>query len=232
MRPRLLPVLAAALAAALVAQPATAQLRLGARGGWNRADVRTQEGLDFTNDTRNGFLLGGYLEGGITGRWGFNVGAQYSQKGIHTEYADGVEIELAIDYVEAPLLLMMAMPSQGAFAMGLYGGFAPAFKVKCVGRAAGGTRSVEETCGQNDPDVEIDVGPVKSFDLGGVVGGGLGLNLGSTQVVGEVLYNWGLLEFADDDNTESDSHDKNRVLSLTVGVSIPLGGAPSDSLLN
>lgn len=223
--------------ALLTAAPAAAQSRLGVRLGLARGDVEAETGL--RSDAANYGLTGGvYFEPAFTifrGLIGFQLGAQYTQKGVRSEVEvenDELVFELDVDYVEVPLMIYSPLQISGPVVLLAYGGVAPAFVVRCKGSASLRAESVESDCGDNDPE-GLEVEPVKDFDVGLLVGGALGTQIGSVQLFGEVMYNWGMIAFVDEDPLEADSEPdlKHRVLSLTLSASIPLG-APRGSFFD
>ena len=234
MRPLVIALLGAALAA--LPTEAGAQLRIGARGGLNRADVRAETGLR-PQETKGGVLVGAFVEGGLFGRFGWQIGPQYSQKGIREVVQvqgvpNPIEFELQVGYVEVPILVSYLLRAYGPMAMGVYVGGAPSFKVQCESTASSGSESIGAKCGEEDPETGFAVDPVKSFDATGMLGGVLAVNVGSAQVAAEVFYSFGMIPFVDEDPAvaEEEPDLEHRVTSFTIGVSFPLGGRPPSLL--
>jgi hypothetical protein len=223
----------ALLTAALAAPSAgvAGQVRVGARGGLNRASVEEETGRRPT-ESLTGLFGGAYVEGGLFGRFGWQVGGHYSQKGIREVAVveqQSLELEWAVDYVEMPLMVQYLAQAAGSVALVLYGGGAPAFKVGCDSTLSLGNESLSAACGDTFPGTPAEVQQVKSFDVNGIVGGSVTAILGSVQISGEVFYALGLIPFVDEDDPgEPDL--KHRVTTFALGVSIPLGGGPPDLL--
>jgi hypothetical protein len=215
--------------ALLAAAPAAGQSRLGVRLGLARGDVEAETGVR-SDAANNGFTGGVYFEPAFTlfrGLIGFQLGAQYTQKGVRSEVEienDDLVFELDVDYVEVPVMIYSPLRISGPVVLLAYGGVAPGFVVRCRGSARFRDESVETECGDEDPE-GLGVEPVKDFDVSLLVGGAFGTQIGSTQLFAEVMYSWGMIPFVDEDPLEADSEPdlQHRVLSLTLSASIPLG---------
>ena len=231
MRPLTIALAIAALAATPAA--AAAQLRVGARAGVNRANIEAETGQQ-SAESKLGLIGGAYVEGGLFGRFGWQVGAQYSQKGIRELFmvqGNQLELELGVDYVEVPIMVQYLAQARGPVALVLYGGGAPAFEVRCESTVSLRSESFTVACGETDPDAGFAVDPVKSFDLTAILGASLTAILGSVQISGEAFYGIGLIPFVDEDD-EAEADLEHRVTSFTLGVSIPLGGGGPPDLLD
>jgi hypothetical protein len=223
-------------ALAVPSAEAAAQLRIGARGGLNRADVEAETGQR-SDHSKNGLLFAAYLEGGLTGRLGYQVGPQYSQKGIRSVLVDPsipepLELELRVSYLELPILAMYLVRAIRPMALVVYAGGAPSLEIQCESTASVGNQSIEAKCGEVDEATGFAVEAVKSFDVTGLLGGGFVVEVGSAQVSAEAFYGFGLIPFIEEDPEDAEAQPdlKHRVTSFTLGVSFPLGGGPPSLL--
>ena len=226
------------LTAALVvpSAEAAAQLRVGARAGLNRSDVEAETGLR-PQETKSGVLIGAFVEGGLFGRFGWQVGPQYSQKGIREvivdpELPNPIEFELKVGYLEMPILVSYLLRAYGPMALGVYAGGAPSVVIQCESTATSGNESIGAKCGGRDAETGFTVDPLKNFDLTGMLGGVLAVNVGSAQVAAEVFYSFGMIPFVKEDPAEAEEEPdlEHRVTSITLSVSFPLGGGPPSLL--
>jgi hypothetical protein len=206
------------------------------RAGLNRADVRAETGLR-SQDTKDGILLGAFVEGGLFGRFGWQAGPQYSQKGIREvvqleELPNPLEFELKVGYLEMPILVSYLLRAYGPMALGVYGGGAPSVVIQCESTATSGNESIGARCGGRDEETGFTVDPLKNFDLTGMLGGVLAVNVGSAQVAAEIFYSFGMIPFMKEDPAEAEEVPdlEHRVTSFTLGVSFPLGGGPPSLL--
>jgi hypothetical protein len=194
--------------AALAAEPAAAQTRLGLRAGVNFA---TWTGDDADSDaigTRTGLLAGGFAEVPIAEIVNFHLGVQYSQKGFEFETIAG-DGKLELDYLEVPALLVVTVPASGSTNIRLSLGPTLAYLLKCEGDVV----SVESDCEDSDN--------IKKFDLGGLVGAGLSFGMGSgSALLIDGFYNFGFMS-VDDSGDEADV--KNEVFGITAGIMFPAG---------
>lgn len=193
---------AAALALTVAAStPALAQTTLGLRGGVSVATASfDSETLD--DENRTGFVGGVFLDFGGSNLLGFQVGAQYAQKGADFD-ADQTIDELSLDYLEIPAVVKLGLPL-GALKPSVFAGAALGFNTGCDAGADG-------DCGD-------DVG---STDVSGVVGADLAIYLGGLSLWADARYNVGLSDIPDGD---AFGDFKNRAFNLTAGIGVRLGG--------
>jgi hypothetical protein len=230
MRPLTFAILTALLA--LPSADAAAQLRIGARGGATGGRVQAETGQR-SQEIKKGILAGAYVERELTGRLGVQVGAQFAQKGIREVFSvqgipNPIELELEIGYLELPVMLVYPLRAVGPFTLFVNGGVAPAFRIQCGSTAESGGETLSGKCGEDDPDAEMEVDQVKSFDVSANVAAVLGVDIGSARVTGEWGYSWGLIPFiVEEPGDEAGPDLKHRVTSITFGVSIPVGRRPT-----
>ncbi len=204
-------VLVASLIASCVASGLSAQTSLGVHAG---ASIATLGGSDVGSaDARTGLSFGASVTFPMQGNLGIQIGAGYVQKGA-TESAEGVQVEFALDYIEMPVLLRIAVPTTGNISPHFLVGPAVSFKAKCDASVAGGGASVSVSCADADA-------PIKSIDIGGMAGAGLEIaTSGSLSVTLDAFFNLGFSSI--DDSTVGDDI-KNRAWSILAGVAFPIG---------
>jgi hypothetical protein len=232
MRPLVFAILTALLV--VPTTDAAAQLRIGARGGATGGRVQAETGQR-SQEIKRGILAGAYVERGLAGRLGVQLGAQFAQKGIREVFSvqgipNPIELELEIGYLELPVMLVYPLRAVGPFTLFVNGGVAPAFRVQCESTAeTEGRDALSGKCGEDDPDAELMVNDVKSFDVSANLVAALGVEIGRARVTGEWGYSWGLIPFIveDPDEAEAEVDLKHRVTSITFTVSIPIGREPT-----
>jgi hypothetical protein len=191
-----------------LAPQAQAQFQFGVRAGLNVADLSGDNVGD--SDPRLGF------HAGVTAHYPFtpNLFVQpevlYSQKGArgNSEQTGDDDITFAVDYIDIPVLLGFAIPTQNNLIARLYTG--PQLSIKA-----------SESIRFEGVGVDFDL--FKSTDFGVVFGGDVGARrVGSTSSFGVGLrYVLGLSDavdlsgFDDPDVIESDSI-RNRVISVSA----------------
>jgi hypothetical protein len=204
--------------AALAAEPVDAQMRFGLRGGANFAtvtgDFADGEGPDSDGEgTRTGFHGGAFLEAPIAEIVGIQLGALYTQKGWEAEgipSSADLDIVTKLDYFEVPALLVVSVPFSAAslrFSLG------PtfAFLIKCDGTSFDVSGDCEDASGESE---------VTKFDLGGLVGAGLGFGMGGASLLLDGSLNMGFKSILKD---AADLDLKNEVWSVSAGLMFPAG---------
>jgi len=190
----------------------SAQARLSVQGGVSIATWRGDERIS-GYDSRTGISVGASVLVPLREVTGVQVGAHYVQKGFDVGQGGG-GLTMAVDYVEVPVLLRVALPTPGMIRAHVLAGGAVAFKVDCGFEVTRYGRTESGRC----EDMEA---PPKSFDAGVVAGAGLDVAVTSTtSVVLDVLYDFGLTESG---VLEGPVSAKNRAWLLTAGISLPLG---------
>lgn len=194
-----------ALGLLLLSMPAYAQLSFGLKGGVNVAEFSIQEqGATIPQSSINGFTLGAVLEIGITDNIFIQPEAIFLQKGSELNTALA-EIKTNVNYLDIPVLLKIKLLNTKLLNINVLGG--PSFGLALNGE--------ETTAGGQTIDINFggDNG-LKRFDLGINAGGGVGINLGSIGVFGDVRYLFGVSDISEDANREI----KNKGLNLSVGL--------------
>ncbi|MEJ2541325.1 MAG: porin family protein [Gemmatimonadota bacterium] len=195
--------LVASLAALASSAPALeAQTILGVRGGVSvsSASFDVSETLDDSN--RTGFVGGVFLDWGQSTLFGFQVAAQYAQKGAEI---DNVDLDLA--YLEIPAVVKVGLPL-GIVKPSVFGGVALGFNTSC-----------------DDPDQVFGADfcdDVSSTEWAGVFGADAAFYLGSLSLWIDARYNVGLNDISSDLEFVDDL--KNRAWNISGGVGFGLGG--------
>ncbi len=181
---------------------------LGFRGGLS---VPTLGGDDAgENNTRTALSFGGFFNVPVSNVLGVQVGVGVAQKGATRE---GDRVELAMDYLEIPLLLMFSPPTTGNMGFNFFIGPALGFRTSCTRTSPAGVTVSVDDC----DDVDISL---KSVDWGAMVGAGLDIGLtGNVSLVFGGFYNLGLTKIDDGGSVDR----KNRALSILAGLSFSVG---------
>lgn len=207
--------LAALAAGALLTTPLVAQsgtsdapLRLGLLLGANSA---TLGGSDAEDASRRTALLGGaYLVKSLGGGLNLRPELLFSQKGakgtvLDDEMGSSAEVGFELSYIDVPVLLQLDLGAGGSARPHLYAGPSFGFKADCKLKGSEGPVEVTLDCDDDEFDLE-------SFDLGGVIGGGIRFGLGALQGTVGARYQHGFSDLARDAKVQ------NRVLSLYGSV--------------
>jgi hypothetical protein len=191
------------LAAALLLSAASiqAQTTLGVRGGVSVSSVDLDVAETFDDSNRTGFDGGVFLDIGGSNILGFQIGAQYAQKGAELDFGEAVE-ELTLNYLEIPAVLKLGLPL-GVLKPSLLGGVALGFNTSCEG--FGG-----------DCDDEVT-----STNFVGVLGADVAVYLGGISLWADGRFNFGLSDIADAADIDEL---KTRAWTLQAGIGVPLGG--------
>lgn len=237
---------AAQTAPAATPSAATPAPHFGILGGLNSATIggsaallTDDDGADVSKSRRNGVAAGVYftLPFGTSGlalrpellfaqkgaRYNASVAIPPSQGVAGTVTGRG---DVRLSYVEVPLLLQFTAPTASRLRPQLYAGAAPAARLSCrfALRVSGLGQSLTESddC-ENIPgviegdDTRLNV---RRFDVGGVVGGALGFDVGGRALTVGVRYTHGLLAVFDEDGA---SDTKNRTLGVYGSIEFPFG---------
>jgi len=166
------------------------------------------------------------LAGGVflripLGSLAFQPEVLYMQKGASVTDPDelGGSLDLYLDYVEVPLLLVVPIGSGAGAAPYVFGGGTVAFEVGCKFKGEGGGISLDVDCdAASQYDLELER---KKLDFGVVGGAGITIPVGSGAFLLEGRYTFGLANI--DDSGTGDSL-KNRAGAVMIGFSFSLGG--------
>lgn len=197
--------LAAGLALFALTAPALhGQTTLGIRGGVSVASASLDIEETFEDANRTGFVGGAFLDWGGSGLFGFQVGAQYTQKGAEFDF-DGLTQNLDLAYLEIPAVVKLGIPL-GIAKPSIFGGAALGFNTSC-----------DAGTGQSD-----DCDDVSSTEFSGIIGFDTALYLSAISVWFDARFHVGLNDISGDlQDVESL---KNRAWLITAGLGFPLGG--------
>ena len=195
----------------LLTVPIYAQISFGLKGGVNVAEFSiTDQGATIPQSSVNGFTLGAVLEVGITDNIFIQPEAIFLQKGSELNTSI-TELKTSVNYLDIPVLLKLKLINTDLLNINLLGG--PSFGLALNGE--------ETTAGGQTVDINFGgENGLKRFDLGINAGGGVGINLGSIGVFGDVRYLFGVSNISEDSNREI----KNKGLNLSVGLMFKIFG--------
>jgi hypothetical protein len=217
-----LTVLVASFALPLIlALPAVAQTAFGIKGGatFSKTSFEDDEGVELSYLTAIGG--GAFLRLGLGGI-GLQPEVLYGRKGVNVSGADLDEfasIDLKLDYIEVPVLLVVSIGSGGGAAPYAFGGGAVSFEVGCNFAAEGAGLSAVVDCDDNDLDLELER---KTTDFSAVFGGGVRIPTSFGAFLLEGRYTLGLADLSDSGN--SGEGFKNRAIAAFAGLSFTIGG--------
>lgn len=198
-------ILAALLAIGFLGGPssrAAAQgkgLEMGFRGGVSVASASVEVSETFEESNRTGFV-GGIFVDYNAGVLGFQVGAQYAQKGVDLEIGQAVN-EFRLSYLEIPGVVKLGIPL-GVIKPSVFGGAALGFKTGCD--------SSGEDCGDE----------FKGTDFTGIAGADVTMYLGSISLWADGRYHFGFSDISDASDVVGDL--KNRNWTFQAGIGFPL----------
>jgi len=186
------------------------QISFGIKGGTNLAEHSFREqGVNVDRESINGFTLGAVLEVGLGGNLFLQPEAVFIQKGSELELPTLGE-KINVNYLDIPILLKVKLLNADLININLLAG--PSFGLALNG---------EETVGNQTVDINFGgENGLKRFDLGINAGGGVGVNLGTIGVFGDVRYLFGISDISDD----SDREIKNKGLNISLGLMFRLLG--------
>lgn len=188
----------------VLTMPAYAQISFGLKGGVNVAEFSIKaQGATVPQSSINGFTLGAVLEIGITDNIFIQPEVIFLQKGSELN-TSLTEIKTNINYLDIPFLLKLKLLNTKFLNVNLLGG--PSFGLALNGEESAGGQTVDINFGGENG--------LKRFDLGINAGGGVGVNLGSIGVFGDVRYLFGVSNISED----ADREIKNKGLNLSVGL--------------
>jgi len=174
-------------------------VKTGAKGGLNFATISNG---DF--ETRTGFTVGGFAKFGIPDSpFSIQPEALYSQQGGEL---NGNKIK--IDYLKIPVLFKYSVAPGSTAEPNLFAG--PYAALRLIAEQEGGAGGL--LGGGSDISNQTE-----SVDYGFVAGAGLDIEVGNSIFTMDARY---ILGMADVFNDESG---KNRVFSITFGISLPSG---------
>ncbi len=189
---------------AVTAPAIQGQTTLGVRGGVSVASASIDIDETFDEGNRTGFVGGVFLDWGGSGLFGFQVGAQYSQKGAELDF-EGLSQDLDLAYLEIPAVVKVGIPL-GIVKPSLLGGVALGFNTSCDA----GTGS------------DGDCDDISSTEFSGVIGADAAFYLSPISLWIDARYHVGLNDISGDLEFVDDL--KNRAWQISGGIGFPLGG--------
>lgn len=167
----------------------------GVRGGISVASADFDEAT-FDASNRTGFVGGVFLDYASSGLLGFQIGAQYTQKGAELDLGAARE-DFDLAYLEIPAVVKLGLPL-GPLRPSVFGGAALGFKASCE---SGGEDCDDDTTGT---------------DFSGVAGADVSLDLGGLSLWADARYHFGLSDISDSADVVGDL--RNRAWLLQVGI--------------
>ena len=199
------------------AAPLAAQtVEFGPRAGiaFSTVSVKPRSG---TNNTQEGNVTG-FAVGGFArfrpGKLGVQTELNFVRKGasLVTPNSPTNAMDLQLDYLEVPLLLMVPVTGGSSASASVYGGPALALETSCHGTMTGLPSRAHFNC--NDPN--FDVFDRRQMDIGAAAGAALRLPMGSGAIVADLRYTFGFVNL----NKENGDKVHNRSTMVTLGYAI------------
>ena len=135
------------------------------------------------------------------------------------DFDEGVELDLRLDYLELPLLLVLPLRLESGASPYFFGGPTFAFETACELSAEGPGIEITFDCDEGE-DFDIEV-LRKTTDIGIALGAGVDVPAGPGSFLVEGRYTLGLTNI---DDSEDDDAIKNRSAAVMIGYSFPIGG--------
>jgi hypothetical protein len=206
----------AVLCTAGLALPASAQsvasaagpLRFGVMAGLNSSTIGGSDADDA--DRRTAFVGGVYVVKPLSGGLAFRPELLLSQKGAEQSLVEeGVSVKgtLRLTYIDVPLLLQLEGTSASGVRPHAYAGPSIGFKTGCSVKGSGGGFSVSASCSEFGSDV-------KTVDVGGVIGAGIGFPVGGLSATIGARYQHGFTDIAEDVKVQ------NRVIAFYASLEL------------
>ncbi|MBN2565504.1 MAG: PorT family protein [Candidatus Eisenbacteria bacterium] len=150
---------------------------------------------------------GVFLSVSLSERVGLQGELLYVRKGANVSDSDGLAVWL--DYVEVPMLVKVSLPVGESFVPNLFVGPALGFNVRAESGVGDDFENLERYV--SDTDVSI------------VVGAGFDHQLGGASLVGDIRYEFGLMNVNDEDAFVGDvASQKNHGIVAMVGIAFSL----------
>jgi hypothetical protein len=230
-------VLLSLIAAASFATAAQAQLTIIPKVGATFSNVALKEEMEGQKSI-TGLTLGAGFNYALSSDGFFSIQPEilYTQKGFRTETFKTDETknrDYQLNYLEIPVLAKISFGGEtfkGYLNAGPSLGYGLGGKYLKKDIKSGVTKTEESSIifdkepeGYEGKDMYLD----NQLDFGLQFGGGLGVKLGPGSVLLDLRYGMGMTNLLDPtpNQAASDSHkSQNRVMAVTIGYAIPLGG--------
>ncbi|UCG52712.1 MAG: PorT family protein [Candidatus Latescibacterota bacterium] len=184
-------------------------------GGFAYVDEEIGEIRVSDMESTTGFMFGVFVQYKINNVISLQPEVFFTRKGTvqQIEIAGiSAETRWRLDYVEAPILLRLSLPTKLSVVPSIFGG--PALAIAISSRQGIG---IHETW-----EYEINIEEiVQDNDFGVVVGGALNIDVGPALVVVDGRYSFGLVSWYITGDEDIDVEIKHRVGSIMVGVASP-----------
>jgi hypothetical protein len=198
------------------------QISLGARGGYNSANIIWDGGIDTINTHWNSsFHVGGLVRLDLDRLFAVQLEAWYTRKGTRADWTEQTgEGEITASYLEIPLLAVLKVPvgSGARITPHLFAGPTVAFELDC--RVEGHITDIPIDGDCDDPGFQI---ARKKTDIGLLFAGGLEIRTGPGAIQLDAMYDLGLKNL----NYETEDPEltvKNRAFMASAGYAIAVGG--------
>ena len=206
----------------LLASPqyGSGQVSVGVHTGLSLATVHNADGeLGDGLDYRPGFRVGGSVEFPISERLSFQPEFAFAQKGA-VDSDDALDLTLETDYIQVPFLLRIQLAIKSDLTPHLLVGPVVGMNTSCK-VSWDSEFEIEGEADSGSYDCDEATIELKTMDLGGLVGAGVGFPLGSGEAVVGARYTLGLTSI---DDSQAGDDIKNRAFSFLVGYTFQLGG--------
>jgi hypothetical protein len=200
-----------------LAMPLAAQtVEFGPRGGiaFSTVSVKSPSGQNNTEEGNvTGFAVGGFARF-RPGKVGVQTEINFVRKGatVATPADPTNALDLQLDYVEVPLLVMVPIVGGSSASASLYGGPALALETSCHATLTGLPSRDHFNC--NDPN--FDIRDRRQTDIGATAGGALRLPIGGGAIVADLRYTFGFVNL----NKENGDKVRNRSTMVTLGYAV------------
>ncbi|MEP6763068.1 MAG: porin family protein [Gemmatimonadaceae bacterium] len=178
------------------------------------ADV---SGANFKKKHRIGLNVGAFVKIPLSSMLSLQPELHYAQNGVKIEGNSGTidNIDLALDYIEVPVLLRLDLGnSNSSIHPLLLAGGSYASRVRCKLTASAGSSSLSQNCDADNGSTD----PFKKSDYGVVGGAGLEMKSGGHSISLQVRYTYGLQDIA---KTETPTtKPKNSAIGILLGFGL------------
>lgn len=192
------------------------QAAAGFRAGVRSGTLETTQGVNAVSKP----VYGAYLGFGLTDNLAFQMEAVYGTRGasglgLGTDVLDpaATPVELAMGYLEVPLMLRLGFPA-GWLLPSVFAGPYAGFVVSCDVSPDGGSRT---SC---DDETATQRFAPRGADVGVVAGAGLDISLGRATLFVDARYSLGLLSIQEGGDAFDARHSG---IAVAGGFAVPLG---------
>src|SRR5262245_8756650 len=209
-------VFASATVFALAAPLAAQGVEFGPRGGiaFSTLSVKSPSGQNRDEGNVTGFAVGGFARFS-PGKLGVQTAVNFVRKGasVVTPNAPTDAMDLQLDYLEVPLLLVVPVTGGRSASASVYGGPALALETSCHGVMTGVPSRDHFNC--NDPN--FDVFDRRQADIGASAGAAIQLPMGGGASVAQLRYTFGFVNLNKEINGDKV---RNRSAMVTLGYAV------------